>query len=249
MRPSNSHPSDKTLITSVVPSFVSWRTYPRAVANLLLFGLAVVLGEWIVHQLEYRFEYGRHFQAVMAATPHRFYMAPLGLALAVAGVILLSLAALALLVTRARRRRLLLLLPPRLARHVPGVGVHLSVRALAQTALTLASLQVLVYLLQENLESAAVSAGWPGLAVLFAPQHLTVVPLHLLAATCASLLLWTVSAWLRRSHRAFNLARVLVAVLGPRETTPPRLIALRGYLPNLRLVAGILCLRSPPLSA
>lgn len=66
--------------------FVNWDTVPRAVLNVMLFGLAALSGEWLVHQVAYLIEYRRQFSAVMESTPHRYYMAPAGIFLA-AGVL------------------------------------------------------------------------------------------------------------------------------------------------------------------
>jgi hypothetical protein len=236
-------------VQALVPSPAGWRSYSRALVNLLLFGLVVLLGEWIVHQVEYLIEYGRRFGWIMASTPHRFYMATLGVALGVAAMGLLALAALVLLCARVQRRRLLLRRPPRIARHVSGFALQAPARAMARTALGVAACQMAIYLFQENLESAAVSGSWPGLAVLFAPQHLTVLPLHFLVAACASIVLWALAARIRRSRCDVAIAQTLVAVLLGARSAPPRNTPRRRHLPNLRLIAGSLCLRSPPLAA
>jgi hypothetical protein len=235
-------------VESLVPSIVGWQTYRRALANLLIFGLVALGGEWLVHQLEYLIEYGHRYGTVMGSTPHRFYMAPLGVTLAALAIGLLLLAALTLNVARIKRRRLLLRLPHRVVRHLPSFSLRLPARSIAQTGLVLAACQVGLYLLQENLESVAVARGWPALGVVLPPQHATVLPLHVLVAACGSVLLWLVAARIGRSHRAVQVARILVALLTPKQSAPPCLVPARSRVPNLRLVAGILCLRSPPLS-
>ena len=233
---------------SLVPSFVGWQTYRRALTNLLVFALVALGGEWLVHQLEYLIEYGQRYGTVMESTPHRFYMALLGTALAAVAIGLLLLATLTMILAGIQHRRLLLRLPDRVVRHLPSYSLPLPVRSMAQTGLALAVCQAGLYLLQENLETVAVARGWPGLAVVLAPQHATVLPLHVLVAACGSLLLWLVAARIGRSHRAVQVAQILVTLLTPRQSAPPRLVAARNRVPNLRLVAGILCLRSPPLS-
>jgi len=249
MRRNSRRSSLRTQIVAIVPSIAGWRTYPRALANLLLFGLVALAGEWLVHQLEYLIEYGHRYGTVMGSTPHRFYMAPLGAALGTIAAALLTLAALTLRLARIKRRRLLRRLPSRLARHVPTLSLHFPARSVAKTGLVLAGCQAALYLLQENLERVAVSGGMPGLWVLLAPQHATAVPLHILVAICASWLLWTVAARIRQSHAAIRVARILVALVVAGDTVAPRLMPGRAHVPNLRLVAGILCLRSPPLTA
>lgn len=241
--------SPRTAIINTVPSLLGWRTFPRAAINLLAFSLAAAASTWVVHQLAYRIEYGDRFGAVMATTPHRVYMAPLGVALgmSVGGVLVLSI----LIVGAARVtvRRLLRNLPARLiwishasAPAVPGTTV-------ARTALLLAACQLTLYSVQENLESVFVSAGWPGLSVLLSSEHVVVVPLHLLAAACGSLLLWTVSSRVRGSRQAVQMAWVLAGIAAARGSVPQRTGLQYRHLPNLRLVAGSLCLRSPPLAA
>jgi hypothetical protein len=217
--------------------------------NLLIFGVAVLAGTWIVHQTEYAIEYGRRFSTVMATSPHRFYMAPSGVALGVALGMFLVLYVTTLGLSRVRLGRLLLRLPPRLSRHVHLGAATLSLRAVGRTALVLALAQSAVYLLQENLEYLATLGSLPGFAVLLAPQHATVIPLHLLAALCSSILLWTVSAWMSRSRRALGMAQVLLEIATRGISIPPRRFPPHSYLPNLRFTAGIFCLRSPPLSA
>ena len=92
-------------IHRIVPAVAAWRSFRGAFANVLVFGLAVLAGECLVHQLEYLLEYGRRFDTIMAATPHRFYMAQEGAVLAAAVALLLTLAILALRMLGARRQR------------------------------------------------------------------------------------------------------------------------------------------------
>src|SRR5579875_2969523 len=73
-------------LRQIVPPLAGWGSYRRAWLNLLVFGLAVVGGEWLVHQAEYAIEYGSRFNAVMATTPHHLYMPEAGVTLALLGV-------------------------------------------------------------------------------------------------------------------------------------------------------------------
>jgi hypothetical protein len=125
----------------------------------------------------------------------------------------------------------------------------MSSRAVARTALLLAGGQTVVYIVQENLESAAAGAGWPGLWVVLPPQHSTVILLHLVVAVSGSVLLWTLASLLTRSDQVIRLIAALVRLLMWAEETPPRLVPTISHRPNLRLVAGVLGLRSPPLAA
>jgi hypothetical protein len=228
---------------------VGWRSHSRAWVNLLIFGVAVLAGTWIVHQTEYAIEYGRRFSTIMATSPHRLYMAPAGVVLIVALGAFLVLCGSVLGLSRMRLGRLLPQLPPRLSRHVHLCASTVSLRAVGRTALVLAFSQSAVYLLQENLEYLATAGTLPGFAILLAPQHATVIPLHLVAAVCSSVLLWTVSAWLGRSRRVLDMAQVLLHLATRGDSVPPRRFPPHFYLPNVRFTSGIFCLRSPPLNA
>jgi hypothetical protein len=236
-------------IAAVVPSIVGWRSFHRVLLNLLVFGIAILAGTWVVHQTEYTIEYGRRFSTVMATSPHRFYMASAGFALSVALGAFLVLCGIFLALSRLRLGRLLQQLPPRLSRHVHPGRSMVPLHSLLLTALALVLAQFSVYLLQENLEYLASLGMLPGFAVLLAPQHATVIPLHLVVAGCSSLLLWSVSTWLSHSRRAVGAAQVLLDMARRGGAAPPRSFPTHAYLPSLRVAAGIFCLRSPPLTA
>lgn len=236
-------------IATVIPSIVGRRSFSLAWVNLLVFGIAILAGTWIVHQTEYTIEYGRRFSTVMATSPHHLYMAPAGFALSVGLGAFLILSGSVLALSRLRLGRLRRQLPHRLSRHVHPGKPMVPVHSIAPTALVLVLAQFAVYLLQENLEYLATVGTLPGFAVLLAPQHATVIPLHLLAAICSSIVLWTVSAWLSRSRRAVGKAQVLLGIARRGVDAPPRRFPAPVYLPSLRFAAGIFCLRSPPLTA
>ena len=233
----------------IVPAVVGWRSSRHAWLNYSLFGLAVLLGTWLVHQTEYALEFGSRFSAVMAANPHRAYMAPAGMALILAFIVCFALGATFLGLTRVRLRRLHRRLPSRLARRLAPGASTVPWSRIGATALLLALMQGAAYLLQENLETLAVAGTLPGASVLLAPQHATVIPLHLAAAVGSSLILWTASIWLGRVRRALGMARVLLTIATRRHSVPPHRSVPRRYLPNLRVPAGARGLRSPPLSA
>jgi hypothetical protein len=240
---------DHRRIATVVPSVVGWRSNRGAWVNLLVFGITILAGTWIVHQTQYAIEYRSRFSTVMAASPHRLYMAPAGVALGVAVGVLLLLCSSMLGLSRIRLAHLILRLPPRLSRHIPVDASAVSERVVGRTALVLALAQAMVYVLQENLEYLASVGTLPGFAVLLASQHATVIPLHLVVAACSSVLLWTVSTWLSRSRRALGMAEVLFTIATRGNSVPPPRIPPCCHLPNLRYTAGIFCLRSPPLNA
>lgn len=236
-------------LADVVPAPAGRRTIRHAWLNLLVFGLTILAGTWIVHQTEYTIEYGRRFSTIMATTPHRFYMAPSGFALSMTLGALLVLCAVVLARSHRRVGRLLRFLPPRLSRRLCRDTSTASIQSIGRTALILALAQISAYLLQENLEYLTTLGTLPGLAVVLAPPHATAIPLHLLVAACSSLLLWTASTWLSRSRHALGMARVLVHLASRPSSVPPRCVPPRAYLPSLRFAAGIFCLRSPPLTA
>lgn len=242
-------PAFRRFILSAVPSLAGWRTTARALVNLCAFGFAVLAGTWIVHQLEYGIEYGRHFGTEMATTPHRFYMEPLGLLLA-AGTLLAAGATLLLLgAGHVRIRRLRRRLPERYRTFLEAPLPVVLLRSIGITAALLVALQTGLYVLQENLETLAALNTLPGLAVLVAPRHLTVLPLHVLIGLFSSLVLWTLSAWFHRSRRTFRLARVLAALFAGPSLRTTRPSAPRVYVPGLRLRTGSPGLRAPPVLA
>lgn len=237
-----------TTLRALVPPILGWRDFQRAFFNLLVSGLAVVVATWIVHQTEYLIEYGNRFGTVMATGPHRFYMEPAGIVLVGVAGALISLLALALHRSDGRIEALARLLPRRLARHIHTPPPSLPVRVVCRTALALALAQIVIYLIQENVEWLVAWGYLPGLSVLFAPQHVTVIPLHLLAALCSSALLWVVASRLGQTRRALQVARVLAALTERwrADAAPPAPLHL--HLPNLQ-IGGVLCPRAPPLAA
>lgn len=242
-------PSAERCIRAVVPSVASWRTYRGAFLNLLVFVLAAAGGEWLVHQVEYLIEYGPRFGTVMARTPHHAYMGPIGVVLMAAGALFLAVSIGVLLGLWIQRRRLVAHLPARLSRSLSQARPGGFVQAFAGTSLALAAIQTALYVGQENLEAFALWRSWPGLAVLLGPQHLTALPLHLLVAGLSAVLLCSVARVLHGSRRAVEAARTLLALSAFRGHVAHRLRPLRRHIPNLRLIAGLLCLRSPPLAA
>jgi hypothetical protein len=236
-------------ILPLIPNLAGWRTYKGAFTNLVAFGLAALSAEWLVHQLEYLIVYGPRFGTVMATTPHRVYMAPLGAVLTLLVTALVVVVSLALTAARVRRDRLLAALPSRLRGHVPRSSLSVGFAPLLKTGLALAGLQVAIYVMQENVESVLVRPGWPGLWVVLAPVHATVLPLHLLAGMAGALVLWTLSTLLRRSRRDVQVAQVLASMIASRSREAVDLVPGNHRIPNLRLSAGILGLRSPPLPA
>jgi hypothetical protein len=233
---------------ALIPAVADWQSFRGAFLNLAVFGLAVVAGEWLVHQLEYLTEYGPRFGNVMAAAPHGHYMETLGIVLGAATVGLVALAAVMLLLNSRARSRLIRLLPPRVARHVPPPSFELGPNMVARTALVLAVCQAALYSVQENIEGLTITGQWRGLSVLLASQHATVIPFHVLIAACSALLLWTLSSCVRQSCRAVRVARVLVAAFAPRRTPLQTRRVTTGWIPDLRLTAGVASPRSPPIA-
>jgi hypothetical protein len=233
----------------LMPLLVSRRSYLSTVLNLLIFGLVGVAGMWIVHQTEYAIEYGSRFGVIMASTPHRFYMVPLGVVLGLLAVTLAILTSTSLLRTHRARCRLLPGIPIRSRHHAAAPVFALPIGPLLRTAAVLATLQMILYTVQENLESLAAGWGLPALDVLFAPQHATVVPLHLLLALCGAFLLWTVSLLLHRIRHTLCVTRALAGIGASRKGIPARANCYRRYSAKARLLASRRSLRSPPLAA
>jgi hypothetical protein len=236
-------------IRNSIPALAGWSSDFHAGASLVIVALTVLGAEWIVHQTEYLIEYGQRFGFVMETTPHRLYMSILGAALALGGLLLCALITLILQLGTARLRRVLAGLPPWVRRRVPGERIRVPLGGVLQTALILLLLQVAVYLVQENLEALAQYADAPGLAVLFAPQHVTVIPLHILMAGAASLLLWIVSSWLRALHVAVTVAEVLLRLTLRWALPAPLPLPLIAPVARRRLATSRRSLRSPPLAA
>jgi hypothetical protein len=248
MNPTEERTGRRTRVDGLVPSLAGWRSFPRAFVNLVVFGLAIAGGEWLVHQGEYLIEYGRAFGTFMATSPQHSYMGGLGLVLAAAAIIVLTLSAAAIGIHSLKLWRLQRLMPGRLSRFVPEISVRVPARAVLITAAIAALAQIVLYLAQENLESASVGAGWPGLSVLFAPRHATVVPLHLLIAFYGSLLLWTLATFLQGSRAAVRAAEAIAGLVAGLFDVPLRLIAAAGRVPSLRPFRGTHGLRSPPVA-
>ena len=233
----------------IVPPLMGRNSYLSALGNAVVFVLVALAGEWTVHQLQYLIEYGQQFNSVMEMTPHRVYMAPLGTLFALLGVGVLGTVGALLHTDSVKRRHLQHRLPPWMHWLLPAQRLQFSLLAFAGTAVALAAVQAGVYFLQENWEWYVVTGHAPGLAVLFAPQHISVLPLHLLIACVASLLLWTLAAW----RGAVSLGEIIGELL--------LRLALRWHLPALpaapirlhvserQLAATHRSLRSPPLIA
>ncbi len=231
---------------SIVPALWSSRGYRSAVLNVFAFGLVALLAMWLVHQTEYAIEYRARFGSVMAATPHHLYMAQVGFFLVLLAGMLGACICTILIRSRRAIAHLLPLVPNRLLRHALLPLEAVPARVVFRTAAGLALFQVTLYIIQENLESVAMGAGVPALGVLFAPQHITVVPLHLVAALGASLLLWLLSTLLHHTHTTLRVTRFLARIGASRRPAtrvgPPASVR----LPTTGLLAARRSLRSPP---
>jgi hypothetical protein len=226
-----------------------WNRAGAAWLNLLVFGLAVLGATWLVHQTEYLLEYGTRASTVLAAGPHRLYMGPLGLALAGSFIGLIVLLLVVLQIAESRRIALEGRLSPRLARLVAAPRPPLSLPHLYLTAGVLTGSQTALYLLQENLESLAARGFLPGLAVLLAPPHLTVLPLHLLAGLLGSFLLWSISGLVQQGRRTVARARALARLANRQAEDGSPAMPVVAHLPARPPSAGPLGLRAPPLHA
>jgi hypothetical protein len=242
-----SYPRLTLAVRSTVPSFAGWDTFPRACVNLLTLALAIAAATWAVHQTEYAIEYGGRFSRIMAPGSEHAYMTPLGLALMGLAVTLIVILLVVLMMAQATRLRLAHSLPWRVACRFTTPWPRIPPLVLAATAAILAAAQLGAYLFQENAESLLGTGTLPGLAVLVAPRHLTVIPLHLLAAICCTGLLWTLSLWLRRERHTLQVVRLFAALTCRAGGFPPRLAPRRRLVASRRSRVGDLGLRSPPV--
>ena len=183
----------------------------------------------------------------METTPHRLYMSLIGVLLGVCGALLCAIVAMLLHLGTARLRQLLVGMPAWLHELIPNRRVTVPEGAILQTAGLLVLVQMALYVTQENLESLSVGAGLPGLGVLLAPQHATVIPLHLLLAGITSFLLCAVASWLATLRAAIVTAEALVR-LARRWTVPPSVPPpVSCAVVRFPLAASRRSLRSPPL--
>jgi hypothetical protein len=196
-------------LQAIVPSLLGWDTFLRAYVSLLLFLAVAFGGEWVVHQSVYHLEYGARFGAVMADSPHRYYMTPLGMLFGLTAIGVLLAVAGILYLYAARRRYLHAVLPARFRRPVPQTQFHLAPATIALTVLALAALQSLIYVVQENLEWAAQTGAFPLLAVVSPAAHPAVLPLHLVVATCVACILWILSAMVTASSDSLQASEML----------------------------------------
>jgi hypothetical protein len=235
---------------SLIPPFLQPRTFARAYATVLLFFVAALAGEWIVHQVQYLIEYGRQFGAVMALTPHQYYMGSAGAVLAAGALLALTATALALRLNTREYRRLRPLIPERLLQRIrPQPYSPATSGTILRTGLALAVTQIGIYLIQENLEAMAEGVPLPGLTAVLSSQHLTVLPLHLLVALCLAIVLWTVASLIGRSRAIVEQIRFLARLFGNhgpvRSDHPPVL----QETPRWEFLTRSRSLRSPPLAA
>jgi hypothetical protein len=227
---------------------VSWRAGPRALLNVVLFDLAVLIGAWVVHSTEYRIEFGRNYDAVMATTDHRYYMAAGGWIL---GVALLCSVLFGLVIAHRGAKRVqtaLALLSPRLASRADRMVAPRAAR-IGLPLISLFICQVAFYVVQENLEAWSMGRALPGLLVLVAPQHITVLPLHALVAWCSAVLLTLAGVRLQRRRSVARLAAALGRLL---RGNGPRRVAASPDLQNpLHAVffGARVAQRGPPASA
>lgn len=232
----------------IIPPLFRLDGWPSVLANSCILLFAALGGEWIVHQCQYMLLYGPRFGQVMAASPHRLYMQPLGLAFGVIAAGLLAVAALAIALFMAQRARLVDRLPSRLRRAVPRSWPALPARGLIPTALLLAWIQMVVYAGQENAESVLQGFNYPGLGAVISIHRPALIPLHLAVALGISILLWSIRTLLHRSREALRAVRGLLALLALRPSAARRITANPFRLPNRLLIAGARGLRSPPLT-
>lgn len=235
----------RDVVHASVPPLVPWRGFRRSCANLLVFAAIAIAATWVVHQSEYRLELAQRFSAGTNDSSIHSYMTPAGIILAMVLVGLLTIPFLTLRIDAERLRHLRTMLPARLSARLIVERETVSYGSLARTACGLLVAQVAMYLSQENLESALLGAGWPGLAVALAPHHATVIPLHVIAAVIGSMALWTAARWLGNSRRSLRLASLLVALFD-RRRVPSMPAPLQLFCVVQQVLVDGLGLRAPP---
>ena len=231
------------------PGAAASSSFRQLVAKLFVLGFVVLSGEWLLHQTTYLLEYGSRFDAVMASTPHRYYMGSLGISFAVAALALLAVLACSLRLLSRHRLALERQLPRRISRRLPVLTHATPPSVLRRTAVIIAAAQLAIFTVQENLESAAVGAPLPGLTAVFSTQHPYVILLDVLIAACLAVLF---SAFVRRFDSAKHALRIAAAIcrlIGRDRLVPENTEPIEERVPNLRLAPGTLGLRSPPLHA
>ncbi len=236
-------------VLSTVPSLAGWGSFRRASVNIFAFALAVSTATWIVHQTEYLIEYGNRFSTVMASGPRHTYMRPTGLVLACMAAIAIFTVIILLGSQQSGYALIILRLPTRLKRRLRVPIQRMEPISILRTAAVLATFQLVMYVLQENTEQFLSIGRLPGLSVIAAPEHLTVIPLHLLAAVFAAMLLWTTSLWLGRARQIGRLARLLTRILRPLETEDCRQCPESVLGMRRRTAGGAHGVRGPPSAA
>lgn len=232
--------------TTMIPPLVGRQSYARTVASILIVGFVAWSGEWIVHQAQYLLEYRGRFNSVMAQGPHRFYMGPLGIGLLIAALLLGTVLVTWLFLAERQRARLFQRLPRHVRRAMAADAIQIERPAVMRTAGALTLYQIVLYLLQENLEGLTVNGKLPGLWVLVAPQHLSVLPFHVLVAVGGSVLLWLVSNSLRRARSTLHTVRSLLAIFDRRAGHVLQIVPDDPLGLSSRLCTGVHGLRAPP---
>jgi hypothetical protein len=220
-----------------------------SLSYLLAFDLAVLVGTWIVHQTEYAIEFGNRFKAVMTTSAHRFYMAPEAGILAIAAILAIAFWLISVTWHAHQARAATALLPPALSRSLDRLLVPTPVTRTLTTAGALFLAQCVVYSVQENLESRTMTGALPGIAVLLGGQHLTVLPLHALAALISAVIITTLWSRVRHVTQVARLVVSLVRRFAPDvgEALPSRVPKVLS--PSSSLPARSLGPRAPPFAA
>ena len=201
--------------------------------KLTSFVILAVVGTWLGHGIEYARVAGLRGLVDGLAGPLHTYMVPAGAVIAVLTFCVASDCALAARGIRQRRRelqnrlaaafrgrRVALAAPP------PAVARQLNGRAMLAA---LASLQLILYLLQENVEAAVAGSNAPGFGAV-SGSHWAAPLVHLAVAAALSLVVIVVrrafTTRLRAIAALVSLLDVLLQRLGastklPRPSTAP----------------------------
>lgn len=229
-----------------LPALLGWEGYWAAFTSLLALGVTICGGEYLVHQVVYGVAIGAHFSRVMDV-PHRYDVAPAGHLLSLGTLGAVGVVILSLLVMTQRRGRAAGSLPAWLRRHVPTVRVRIPFLPFLASVALCGVAQGILYVVQENIEAAALGGTGPGLTVLTRGGG-PVLPLIVLTSLCLMFALWWVSIFLRGLRRTVDMTESLARLVANWARRCPPIRPTRSRASRRPLLSLAHALRAPPLA-